>query len=176
MSLNNYFQPVSSESHVIARFYDRAVKTGRMTDKGLPEMNLEPFVEIRIQDSNDVVDRPAEPKDFKRFAAEYGLYQQEKKQTAGGTPLTQFAFLDAGQIECCKYRGIFTVEALAELDEEKAASIGLEAEKVLAEKFLSAQKNNLMIAQFEKKEKEYLNKINQLKLEIQALKERMSHE
>lgn len=171
MSFNNYFQPISSESHVIARFYDRAVKTGCLTKQGLPEIRLEPFVEIRIQDSNDVVDRPAEPNDFKRFPMEYGLYQQEKKQMSGGTPLTQFAFLDAGQIECCKYRGIFTVEALAELDAEKALSIGLDTEKALAEKFLAAQKNNLMIENFEKKEKEYINEINKLKNEIQVLKE-----
>lgn len=165
-----YFHQSMPETHVIARFYERAVKTGKITENGLPEIKAVPFVEIRIQDTNDIVDRPAKEGDFIRFPYEYQIFKQEKKRSENGTPLTLFAFLDAGQIECCKYRGIFTVEELAGLDSEKASLIGLEAEQKLAEKFLAVQKNNGVISDFEKKEKEYQDKIHQLKSEIQALK------
>lgn len=170
------FYPLGQESHVIARFYDKPVKTGEMNKNGLPKIRMETFVEIRIQNNSDIVDRVAQESDFARFPQEYAFYQKEKKQVENGTALTQFAFLDASQIETCKYRGIFTVEELAALEDDKAASIGLKEEKDLAEKFLSAQKNNELINDFSQKEKKYLQQIEQLKAEIQVLKGKIKDE
>ena len=69
MSFEYFHQPMP-ETHVIARFYERAVKTGKISDNGLPEIKLVPFVEIRIQDTNDVVDRPAKEGDFIKIDVE----------------------------------------------------------------------------------------------------------
>ena len=159
-----------TEDGVFAKFYDRVVRTGNMLNNGLPEFAKKTYIEIRIRDNNDIYDQPAKEADKMRFPVEYQRYLLEQKQVENGTPLNQFAFLDAKQLETCKFRGIFTVETLAALDADKAKTIGLEQEKELAQKFLDISKNNQAINEFAKKEKKYQAEIKKLKEEIAKLK------
>lgn len=159
-----------TEEGVFARFYNRAVKTGNVKENGLPEFVNRVYVEIRIRDNNDVVDRKATQEDFSRFPVEYNRFMLEQKQIESGTPLNQFAFLDAVQLENCKFRGVFTVEMLSSLDDDKAKLLGLTEEKELANKFLEISKNNKKIDDFAKKEKKYKDEIKALKEEIARLK------
>jgi len=87
-----------------------------------------------------------------------------------GTPLEQFAFLNRAEVETLKVHGIFTVEALAAVEDDKAIQLGLAEEKQLAEKFLQQAKDNLSLKRWQKKEEEYLAKIRCLEEEIAALK------
>lgn len=163
-----------SENGVVARFYDKVVKTDEVNEHGLPVFKNKCFCEIRIRDNNcDVYDQPADREKIMRFPVEYSRYLLEKKQAEKGTPLNQFAFINAAEIESLKFHGIFTVEALAELEDEKALQLGLDNEKKLAEKFLKANSNNLKISEFEKKEKEYKKTIADLTKEIEELREKV---
>ena len=159
-----------TETGVVARFYDRAVQTGEISESGLPVFKEVMYVEIRVRDQNDVFDQPADENHIKRFPIEYNRYLLEKKESEKGTPLAQFAFLTVSQLECCKYRGIFTVERLADLEDSKARDVGLVKEKELAIKFLEVSKNNAVINDFSKKEKKYQAEIKKLKSEIEQLK------
>ena len=115
-------QNTNPEDGIVARFYDRSVKTEEVTKDGFPFFQNICFVEIRIKDNtSEIYDQPATPDKIKRFPVAYARYQLMKKQVKEGTPLEQFAFLTAGEVESLKIRGIFTVEALAGLEEEKAA-------------------------------------------------------
>lgn len=158
------------EEGVVAEFYDKAIKTGDFNENGLPKFKNVMYVRIRIRDNPDIFDQPAEEQHQRRFPIEYQRYLLDKKESEKGTPLTQFAFLSSAQLECCRYRGIFTVERLAELSDEQAKDLGLSAEKELAGKFLSVSKNNSAIADFAKKEKAYKAEIKKLKEEIAELK------
>lgn len=158
------------EEGVFARFYDRAVKSSEVNDNGLPIFNNKTFIEIRTKDNSDVYDQPAREDHQRRFPVEYSRYLLEKKQVTEGTPLNMFAFLTAAQFETCKSRGIFTVEVLAGIEDERAKALNLEQEKALAIKFVEGAKGNKAIADFAKKEKEYKAKIKKLEEEIKALK------
>ena len=158
------------EDGVFARFYDRAVKTSDVGDNGLPVFANKTFVEIRTRDNSDVFNQPATEEHQRRFPVEYSRYLLEKKQVTDGTPLNMFAFLTAAQFETCKTRGIFTVEVLAGIEDERAKALNLEQEKALAIKFLEGAKGNKAISDFAKKEKEYKAKIKKLEEEIKALK------
>ncbi len=158
------------EEGVFARFYDRAVKSSEVNDNGLPIFNNKTFIEIRTKDNSDVYDQPAREDHQKRFPVEYSRYLLEKKQVTEGTPLNMFAFLTAAQFETCKSRGIFTVEVLAQIEDERAKALNLEQEKALAIKFIEGAKGNKAISDFAKKEKEYKAKIKKLEEEIKALK------
>jgi len=161
----------ASEEGVFARFYDRTVKTDEVAENGLPVFKMVCFCEIRIKDNNcEVYDQPATPDKIRRFPAEYARYQLGKKQVEEGTPLEQFAFLSAAEVETLKIHGIFTVETLAELPEEKAVECGLEKEKALAAKFVEQAHNNGAIADWQKREEEYCQKIKMLEKEIENLK------
>ena len=174
MSDFQLFQQILNDSGahrgVFARFYDRYVKTDEIGENGLPIFRCVTYLEIKVRDQHDVVDRPAQREDFVRFGAEYAAYQLKKEKIKDGTPLNQFAFLSVPQIECCELRGILTVEDLAELSDEKALSLGLKEEKELAVRFLDASNQNKLIADFEKKIAVLINENERLKEENAALK------
>lgn len=159
------------EKGVFAKFYDRVVKTDEVQNNGLPKFNTVTFVEIRLRDNNtEVYDQPATEENKKRFPVEYARYQLAKKQVQEGTPLEQFAFLALDEIENMKYHGLFTVEALAALDDEKCKDLDCKRERDLAVKFLKNAEGNSALAEFEKKEEAYKAEIAKLKEEINLLK------
>lgn len=160
-----------SDKNVFARFYDKYERTDQVNDHGLPVFKNNTWVEIRVRDSHDVVDTRATDEHKARFPEEYKFYLAKKEISKEGTPLTMFAFLNPAQIDCCEMRGIFTVEQLSELDKEKALSIGLVEEVLLAQKFIEMQKNNKDIKKYEKKIKELEDKVLTLTNQLNALRE-----
>lgn len=171
VAFQNTLQNNNQQDGVIARFYDKAVKTNDITKDGLPVFINKCFVEIRIKDNNcEIFDQPATPDKINRFPIEYARYQLQKKQVSDGTPLEQFAFLTVAEIESLKIRGIFTVEALAKLEKDKASQLELTKEKLLAQKFIEQATNNAKILQWQKKEELYQAEIKSLKEELEELK------
>ena len=67
---------------------------------------------------------------------------------------------------------IFTVEKLAELDEDKAKTINLVNEVEKAKKFLEMAKSSVSADEFAKKEEKYKAEIAKLKEEIKQLKKK----
>lgn len=167
---------VENEKNVAARFYDKAVKTSEVNENGLPIFKNVTYVEIRIKDNNtEVFNQPATEEKIKRFPKEYALYKMSKEQAKDGTPLEQFSFLSAAEIATCKARGVFTVEALAELDFAKVNSLGLQNEHVLAQMFLENSGDNLKLKKFAEREKEYKAKIAELEEKVASLQEKLKH-
>ena len=165
---------LNDERNVSARFYDKAVKTAEVTANGLPIFKNVTYVEIRLKDnSTEVFNQPATKEKISRFAKEYALYKLAKEQIKKGTPLDQFAFLTAAELETCKNRGIFTVEALAELSDDKVQTLGLQNEHKLAEIFINNSKNNKNIAEIAKLKSKYETEIEKLSEENNILKQRI---
>lgn len=158
------------KKNVFAKFYNRDVKTGRVTKDGLPEFVKKVYVEIRVVNSFDIVDRPAEREDFVRFADEYKVFLQAAERVKKGTPLSMFAFLTPAQIECCNVKDIYTVEELSGVSKEKAKELGLESEVELAKRFLGASKNNKEIAEANQKIEELEEQIAGLQAENEELR------
>ncbi len=169
-SFENALAQNNQNKGVFARFYDKLIKTGEINAKGLPVFEKKLYVEIKIRDQYDVFDQPACEDHIKRFEPQYLHYLKEQKQKKQGTPLSMFAFLSPEQIECCYFRDIYNLEDLSKLDSKKARDLNLETEKELAEQFLKVSKNNQALFQMQKKQKEYLQQIEELKTEITRLK------
>lgn len=155
---------MSNEENVFARFYDRVIKTDKVQENDMPVFEERVYVEIRIKDDNDVVNRLAEEADKVRFADAYARYQNAKEKKQDGTPLNQFSFLTAIQLESCKFRGVETVEALADLSDEQANALGLIDERLAAKTFLDNAKS------FSEKENKFRGEIEELKAENEKLK------
>jgi len=171
MTFQNMLQNSNRQDGISARFYDKAVKTGEISKDGLPVFINRCFVEIRIKDNNcEIFDQPATQEKINRFPVEYARYQLGKKQVDEGTPLEQFAFLTASEIESLKVRGIFTVEALAKLDPDKAELLDLSKEHILAQKFMEQARKNLNILEWQTKEEKYQEEIKKLKAQLSELK------
>lgn len=165
---------INDERNVRARFYDKAVKTEQITAGGLPVFKNVTYIEIRLKDNNtEVFNQPANAEKIKRFPREYEMYLAAKKQVAEGTPLEQFAFLSAAELEMCRSRGVFTVEALAALSAEKVQSLCLQNEHRLANLFLQQAHNNNAVADFAKCENEYKAQIEKLNKRIEILQQQI---
>lgn len=159
-----------SENNVFAKFHNKWVKTGKIKENGLPEFVEKLYIEIKIKGNTDVSDRPAEETDLMRFPREYAYFKNKEEKMKQGTPLNQFAFLTAPEIEECDNKGILTVEDLAGLTDEQAKSINMVQAKELAIRFLQMAKDNQAIAKFEEQLKKLEAENEKLKDEIKALK------
>lgn len=168
---DDYLNNGRNEKGVFARFYDKFVKTGAMLENGLPEYKEKLYIEIKTRGSADVVNRLAENSDFRRFPREYNFYLTKKEKMKDGTPLNQFAFLNAQQVETCDMRGILTVEDLAALSDEKAKELNLINEKKCAVRFLEVSKDNAVIAKYEAENAALKEKIAALEDKIKALQD-----
>ncbi|MBE6443593.1 MAG: hypothetical protein E7020_02875 [Alphaproteobacteria bacterium] len=160
-----------TDDNVIARFYDRSVKTNQFDDNGIPVFKTVCYCEIRIKDNTtEVFDQPASKDKKERFPVEYARYELSKKQLDKGTPLEMFAFLSASEIDACRYRGIFSVEALAELSDEHAKNIQLYNECLLARQFISSSQEMKKAISSNTIEASYKRQIADLKKQIEDLK------
>ena len=160
----------NDDRNVAARFYDKAVKTTEVNGNGLPIFKNVTYVEIRLKDNNtEVFNQPATSEKIQRFPREYALYKMAKEQIKEGTPLEQFAFLTAAEVATCKNRGVFTVEALADLSEERVKTLSLQNEHKLAKIFMQNAKGNNKMADFARKESEYKDKIAEYRGKLEDL-------
>ena len=152
------------------RFYDKAIKTDKLDDNGIPVFKSVCYCEIRIKDNaTEVFDQPSTKEKIERFPIEYARYQMMKEKTTQGTPLEMFAFLSISEIETCKYRGIFTIEALVDLTSEQAKSLQLTKEYSLALKFISFNKNIKNMVEMCELEEKYQSQIAKLQERIKEL-------
>ena len=160
-----------TEDNIVARFYDRNIKTTKLDEKGLPIFKTVCYCEIRIKDNTtEIFDQPSTTDKINRFPIEYARYQLSKKQTKSGTPLEQFAFLNVNEIETCKHHGIFTIESLAGLSPNHIKKLNLEVECLAARQFLKNAAKLKDAITLEKQIQEYKNKICELEAEISKLK------
>lgn len=156
---------------VIAKFYDRLIKTDQTTKDGLPIFKSICYCEIRLRDNtSEIFDQPADSEKINRFPVEYARYQLAQTKTKDGTPLEEFAFLRSSEIEACKYRGVFSVEELADLSDEHAAELGLKEEVIKARQFITQSRKIKQGMDFATQEKKYLKQISELKAELASLK------
>lgn len=170
-SFNNFAQSGASEEGVSARFYDRTVKTERIDAQGFPVFAEVCFCEIRLKDNvSEIFDQPASIDKIRRFPREYALYQQQRRQAAEGTPLEQFAFLSKPEIEALKARGIYSVENLSALDDEKANALGIAKERAQARKFIEQARDNRCIEEWRRKEERYRARIASLEEDVAVLR------
>lgn len=158
------------DNSLSVRFYDKAVKTDKLNDDGIPVFKSVCYCEIRIKDNTtEVFDQPASKDKIERFPIEYARYQMTKEKTIQGTPLEMFAFLTASEISACRYHGVYTVEALADLSKEQADSLHLTKEHISAQKFVSLNKDVKRMAQLSELAEKYQDKIAELEKRIKEL-------
>ena len=158
------------DNSLSARFYDKMLKTEKTDDNGIPVVKSVCYCEIRLKDNTtEVFDQPATKDKIDRFPVEYARYQISKEKTKQGTPLEMFAFLTACEIEACKYRGIYTIEALADINKEQASELNLEQEHLSAQKFISFSKNIKNMITFEEEKEKYQKRIRELEDRLKEL-------
>ena len=101
-----------------------------------------PYVKIMVPgDKDNIVVRPVRSQDKERFPRQWAAFQNNEEEPLNGTPLTEWAFINRGQVEELKYFGIRTVEDLANApDSQTQKFMGINALKQKAKMFLEDAK------------------------------------
>ncbi|WP_428331964.1 hypothetical protein [Novosphingobium sp.] len=135
--------PKTARSSAIVQFYDGrdymneldrrvAIDEGRMSAED-PDYRVIPFVKIKFPGRNDlVIDRAAITEtigenvgDHERFPREWAAYRAQDKQDAIGTPLSEIAAFNDGDIAMLAEKHIRSVETLASLPDSNLNSLGM---------------------------------------------------
>ena len=121
---------------------------------------------IRIWiDKNQEVVRKITPEDKVRFAERYAAFQKGEEAPPDGTPIKMCAFATPADVAACKAERIFTLEQLVETGDDRLIRARLLNFKYAANDWLKSQQRHGYVA-------ELREEINQLKAQVEMLKER----
>lgn len=121
---------------------------------------------IRIwMDKNAEVVRKVTESDKVRFSERYAAFKSGEEIPDEGTPVRLVPFATPADVSACKSLRIFTLEQLVETADERLARARLVNFKYQAKDFLDAQRRTGYVG-------ELREQINQLKAQIEVLKER----
>lgn len=128
--------------------YEKPVKNeARSEAEGVPVFEPVPYVKIKPTNSKDVFDQPLSDDRKRRYSALFAKFEAgESNSMPSGWLISEWAAIDATQVETLKSAGIYTVEMLAELPENGMhrlpggyITLKQKAQKALSEKNSSAQ-------------------------------------
>jgi FtsZ-interacting cell division protein YlmF len=153
-------------------FYMGVLKNdARSTDEGRAIFDDVECVRIIVPgDKNNVIDRPADANDKRRFAKQYGLFKQgvAEEDQVSGTRLTDWPFLSRAQCEELRHLSIKTVEQLAHVRDDITTKVpGLVSLKQNATVWLAKASKSAEAAQITKRLQDQDAEIADLKRVLQ---------
>lgn len=84
--------------------------------EGRPIFSPKEYVTIMVPgDKNNIVNRPVQDLDKRRFATKYAAFKAGQEQQTSGTPLDSVAWISREQVEEMKFFNVRTLEHLADL-------------------------------------------------------------
>lgn len=124
---NMFSRANAGDDTLFVVFYMGVIQNeGKSIEAGRPMFDDVECVRIMVPgDRNNVIDRPASQQDKARFAKQYAMFTQGRKEDdqVTGTRLTEWPFLTRGQCEEFRYLGLRTVEQLADVRDDICAKV-----------------------------------------------------
>lgn len=163
-----------SSGQNVVLFYNKPVHNpAKSTAEGRPV--YEDKVYVRIQGPGDrftVIDRPATQAEMQRYPVQWAQFQQNKQQTAPGTPI-EMLYPDTPSIPATlRASGVQTIEQCAELSGPSIDAIGMGAQQYSndAKRYLEMASKGMHHAQVKKELEERDSKIRVLEQQVLMLK------
>jgi len=119
------FENAEDTKGLYVRFYMHPVQNDALTlENGRPIYDDVEFIEIVVAGApTNIVRRPVEETDKRRFAKSYSLFKAGDLEQNVGTPLSEIAWVTASQREELAYMRIRTVEQLADMPDAACTKI-----------------------------------------------------
>jgi hypothetical protein len=128
---------------------------------------------IRIQQPGNLlsrIERPVRETDAARFPKQYAAFQAGKEDQNTGTPLAEWPLMTRAQVEELKYFRVFTVEQLAELDENSVQKMmGGQTMKTKAKDWLDRAGGNKIVNELRDQNTKLQLQIDELQAAIRNL-------
>ena len=166
------------DSKLLVMFYTRPTHNpAKSTESGRPIYEDKTFVRIQVPGERfNIVDRPANVNDARRFPVQYAQFQQGAEQRPEGTPVN-LLFADRPSVAAMlEASGVHTVEMLAGLSGTAIDSIGMGAQHYVneAQKYLEMSNKGVGANKLKAELEERDRKIRSQEHEIAMLKDQIN--
>lgn len=163
-----------SDRNMIAMFYTRAVHNkSKSQDAGRPVYEDQIFVRIHPPGERlNIVDRPINQNDKRRFPQQWQMFQENKEQVPDGTPI-ELLYPDHPSIAAMlRAHAVHTIELCAALSADAIENIGMGCQQHVnnAQKYLAAANKGVAATQLRAELEKRDQEINTLKHTIDLLK------
>jgi len=126
-------------------------------------------------DKLNIIDRPVDDLDRRRFADRYAKWQVGAGTTIEGTPLASLPGMTPGKVEEYKFFNVHTVEQMAAAPDNLGQKfMGFHENKRSAQSFLEIAKGNAPIEKMNQELKARDAKIEELQAQIEAITQMMA--
>ena len=115
------------DKNMVAMFYTKAKHNpAKSAESGRPVYEDTVFVRIHPPGERlNIVDRPAEAKDQRRFPIQWSQFKENRQQVPDGTPVDLLYNEQPSVAAMLRSHGVHTVEQLAELSADAIENIGM---------------------------------------------------
>ena len=145
-------------------FYLKAFTDDAETKKngGVPIFKDVEMVRIQVPGMRDIVDRPVEPIDKRRWPKVYEQFRAGVEQRVDGIPLSEFATATESEREALKVVGVQTVEQIAGMNDDAAQKFHVIGIRNKAQAFLKTRDGLANVGALESRIKELEREIKRL--------------
>jgi hypothetical protein len=166
----------AEDNKLFVQFYRKPVMhPGKSREAGRAIYEEKDYIKIMVPgDKLNIVDRPIDEIDRRRFADKYAKWLAGVGNIVEGTPLSSLPKMTPSKVEEYKFFNIHTVEQLAEANDNVGAKFfGFQEDKRASKAFLEIAKGNAPIEKMNAELKERDAKIEELQAQIEAITKMM---
>jgi hypothetical protein len=158
----------------LAIFYNKSVHNpGKSREQGTPIYDDKVYIRVHPPGERlNIVDRPANGDDARRWPVQWAQFQQNREQTPEGTPI-DLLYPDRPAIAATlRAAGVHTVEACAELTANAIENVGMGAQSWVnaAQKYLTYANKGVGAATFRRELEDRDGQIRVLNQQLEMLK------
>lgn len=161
-----------TDRNMVCLFYNKSVHSaGKSRIEGRPIYEDRVFVRIHPPGERfNIIDRPANDSDRRRFPQQWAAFQQQKQQTPEGTPIDLLYPDQPSVAAMLRANQVHTIEHCAQLSGPAIDKIGMGAQRFCndAQKYLSMANQGIGAAQFRR---ELAERDQQLKIQAQQIEQ-----
>lgn len=162
------------DKNMLAMFYNRSIHSpAKSQAEGRPVFEDQVYVRIHPPGERlNIIDRPAQTGDRRRFALQWAQFQENKQQTPEGTPIDLLYPEHPSIGSMLRASGVHTIEQCAELSGPAIDNIGMGSQRYVndATKYLQAATKGVKASQMRHELEERDSQIRTLTQMVDTLK------
>lgn len=167
----------AEDNKLFVQFYRKPVlQPGLSQQEGRAIYKETDYIRIMVPgDKLNIVDRPVDAIDERRFADKYAKWKAGAGNAVEGTPLSSLPKMTPSKVEEYKFFGLHTVEQLAEANDNLGQKFfSFNEDKRSAKAFVELAKGNAPLEKMNSELKERDAKIEELQAQVEALSKMMN--
>lgn len=166
------------DNQLTVNFYDKSVRNAiKSREEGMPIHDLVPHVRVQTPGEHlNVVDRPIEDNDKRRWPRQYDAYLHNQTQIPEGTPIDLMFVNHPHVADNLRGHGIYTIQQLANLSAHALLQVGMGAQEYQnkAKSYLDSAAKGVDFHKIVKENEDLKNQAQVMSNQIQQLQAQLN--